>query len=93
MRAHEALLAGDPLHPPGWKRKDPHSGSPAKKKKYLKPLPKRVRMDDKAPDNFDESLAVEEDEKDRLITDKFTGGSRAYKNQLKDVQKSIDQDN
>ena len=99
MRAHEALLAGDPLHPPGWRGKGPHSGSPTKKKgRFLKPLPRRggknaageilEQADPDAGKDFDDSLAVEEADPDRLITDKYTHG--AYQKRLKMVQKSID---
>ena len=96
MRAHEALLAGDPLHPPGWKGKGPHSGSPGKKKgRFLKPLPRRggknavlEQADPDAGKDFDDSLAVDDDDPDRLITDKYTQG--AYQKRLKMVEKSID---
>ena len=40
---------------------------------------------------FDESLVVE-DEKDRLMTDKYKGVG-VYKNQMKIVEKGVDQEN
>ena len=105
MRVHEQLLAGDPLHPPGWKRSLGAKGSPhrgptnsgnKRKGKYLKPLPGRGQPgtaeplgDPDAEGTFDESMAMGDDP-DRLLTDKYKGRG-AYKAHMKVVQRSIDQ--
>ena len=72
MKAHERVLSGDPLHPPGWKRggvkpysptRVVHSPAKRKAKKYLKPLPGRAGQDEQEDYGFDNSLMIDRSHK------------------------------